>query len=218
MQVSSSHHCERTNLSKVSVLAKGQINAEWCPFAMLKVDKFGRHRRPCVKKILWLLMPSSDGLQESTHYRESRCLFQFRARMSRGLNKFCHAERTIVSMSFRSLPVEGAVVQQSSSYINYPNLPVPNRDHTCRCQAVTTVREPFSPKLPFSKGVRSMKSVSFAILRKLELADLRPCVGMSLVADAAVLKLPGILYLSGIMLPVPIPSKNKQSIAQLLPC
>ena len=28
MQVSSSHHCERTNLSKVSVLAKGQINAE----------------------------------------------------------------------------------------------------------------------------------------------------------------------------------------------
>ena len=65
-------------------------------FAMLKVDKFGRHRRPCVKKILWLLMPSSDGLQESTHYWESRCLFQFRARMSRGLNKFCHAERTIV--------------------------------------------------------------------------------------------------------------------------
>ena len=28
MQVSSSHHCERTNLSTVSVLAKGQINAE----------------------------------------------------------------------------------------------------------------------------------------------------------------------------------------------
>ena len=70
-----------------------------------------------------------------------------------------------------------------------------------------------------SRKVKSMKSVSFAILRKLEFGrHLRPCVGMSLVADAAVLKLPGILYLSGITLLVTIPSKNEQSIAQLLPC
>ena len=70
-----------------------------------------------------------------------------------------------------------------------------------------------------SRRVRSMKSVSFAILRKLEFGrHLRPCVGMSLVADAAVLKLPGLLHLSGITLLVPIPSKNEQSIAQLLPC
>ena len=34
MQVSSSHHCERTNLSTVSVLAEGQINAE-CVLASL---------------------------------------------------------------------------------------------------------------------------------------------------------------------------------------
>ena len=46
-----------------------------------------------------------------------------------------------------------------------PSLPVPSRDHTCRCQAVTTVREPKSPQLPFLQRVRSMKSVSFAMLQ-----------------------------------------------------
>ena len=95
MQVSSSHHCERTILSKVAIFERVR-SMQSVSFAMLKVDKFGRRLRRCVKKILWLLMPSSDGLQDSTHYRESRCLFQFRARMSRGLNTFCHAERTIV--------------------------------------------------------------------------------------------------------------------------
>ena len=70
MQVSTSHHCERTILSKVAIFERVR-SMQSVSFAMLKVDKFGRHRRPCVKKILWLLMPSSDGLQESTHYRES---------------------------------------------------------------------------------------------------------------------------------------------------
>ena len=39
-----------------------------------------------------------------------------------------------------------------------------------------------------------------------------------LVADAAVLRLPGILSLPRIMLPVPVPGKNEQSIEQLLRC
>ena len=39
-----------------------------------------------------------------------------------------------------------------------------------------------------------------------------------LVADAAVLKLPGILLLPGIMLPVPVQSRTEQSIEQILPC
>ena len=33
-------------------------------------------------------------------------------------------------------------------------------ENTCRCQAATTVREPFSQQFPFSQRVRSMKSVS----------------------------------------------------------
>ena len=71
-------------------------------------------------------------------------------------------------------------MQQSSSYRS----PVPNREHTCMCQAVTTVRELFSPQFPFSQRVRSMKSVSFAMLktkkelRKLEFGrHLKPCAG-----------------------------------------
>ena len=75
----------------------------------LTKPEFGRHLRPCVKKILWLLMPSSDGFQ-SSHYQESGCLFQFRTRMSRGLNKFCHAERTNIcpsSMSCKSCQLMG---------------------------------------------------------------------------------------------------------------
>ena len=39
-----------------------------------------------------------------------------------------------------------------------------------------------------------------------------------LVADAAVLRLPGLLSLPGIMLPVPVQSRNEQSIEQLLLC
>ena len=82
---------ENHSLSRVAILAKGQINEE-CLRRNADIWE-SRHCRPCIKKILWLLMPSSDGLQESSHYQESRCLFQFRARMSRGSNNFCHAGR-----------------------------------------------------------------------------------------------------------------------------
>ena len=58
------------------------------------------------------------------------------------------------------LPIAGAFVQQSSSYQS----PVPKTGHTCGCQPVNFVREPFSPQFPFSQRVRSMKSVSFAML------------------------------------------------------
>ena len=102
MQVSSSHHCERAILSTVSILAKGQINEE-CLLRNFDL-------RPCVKKILWLLMTSSDGFQESSHYQESLFLFQFRARMSRASNNFCHAGRTKIcprSKSCQSCPLNG---------------------------------------------------------------------------------------------------------------
>ena len=37
--------------------------------------------------------------------------------------------------------------------------------HKCRCQTVTTVREPFSSQFPSSPKFRSVKSVTFAILK-----------------------------------------------------
>lgn len=52
------------------------------------------------------------------------------------------------------LPIQWAFVQQSSSHHSL----VPNEEHTCRCQTVTTEREPFSPQGSFSQRVRAMKS------------------------------------------------------------
>ena len=49
-----------------------------------------------------------------------------------------------------------------------------------------------------------------------ERADL--VLGRALVADAAVRRLPGIPYLSRSTLPVPVPSRNEQSIEQILAC
>ena len=64
------------------------------------------------------------------------------------------------SMSCQSCQLMWAFMQQSSSYRS----PVPKRGHICRCQPVT-VREPFSLQFQFSPNFRSMKSVSFAMLK-----------------------------------------------------
>ena len=53
----------------------------------------------------------------------------------------------------------------SCSYPVQINRQYPTDRHRCRCQAVTTVREAFSSRFPFSQRVRSMNSVSFAMLR-----------------------------------------------------
>ena len=106
------------------------------------------------------------------------------------------------------LPIYRTCVQQSSSHSS----PVLKKGHTCGCQPVTTVRELFSPQFPFLQRVRSMKSASLTMLK----VD-KACVWQTpqtlceedcFVADAAVLRLPGILSLPGITLP---------SI-ELLPC
>ena len=109
MQVSSSDHRERTILSTGSIFAKGQINEEcvlhnvasWQSLSLADTSDLVSRR---------FLMPSSDGFQESLRYQESRCLFQFRARMCEGLNKSCHAGRANTcpsSMSFQSCQLMG---------------------------------------------------------------------------------------------------------------
>ena len=83
------------------------------------------------------------------------------------------------------------------------------------------MREPFCPQFPCSQMVRTMKSVSFATRAKkagIFQASQALCEEDSLVGDAAVLRLPGILSLPGIMLPVAVPGKNEQSIEQLSWC
>ena len=101
-------------------------------------------------------------------------------------------------------------MQQSSSYRS----PVLKKGSTCRCQPVTTVRGPFSPQFPFSQRVKSMKGVSFAILRKLELGrHLRPCVGMSFSCWCCCVT--ATSYQESRCL---FRFENEPSIKQLLPC
>ena len=87
---------------------------------------------------------------------------------------------------------------------------------------MTTVRKPVSSEFPSSPEFRSMKSVSLAMLKaEKSWAWQTPQILWwedSLVADSAVLRLRGILSLPGIMLPVPVQSRNEQSIEQLLWC
>ena len=92
------------------------------------------------------------------------------------------------------------------------------------CQAVTTVRELFSPQFPFLQRVRSEKGVSLAMFK----VD-KPCIWETLqtcceedclVADAAVLRLPGIIQsLPGISLPsIELLQCWKKSICPIVQC
>ena len=134
---------------------------------MLKAEKAWAWQTPrtlCWEE-LWLLMLLCDRLPGILLLPATRNRVAFSgSRMSRASNNFCHARRTKSSPRFNILPVlliQFAFVQQSSSHQS----PVPNIEQTCRCQAVTTVRKPFSPQFPFLQRVRSMKSVSFAMLK-----------------------------------------------------
>ena len=68
-------------------------------------------------------------------------------------------------------------------------------------------------EFPCAQRVRLIKSVSFAMWRAEKAGVFQApqplCEEDSLVAAAAVLRLPAILSLPGIMLPVPVPSKNE---------
>ena len=84
---------------------------------------------------------------------------------------------------------------------------------------MTTVRKPLSSQSPSSPEFRSMKTVSFAML-KAEKAGLWQTPQTLCQEDSwllMLLRLPGILSLPGIMLPVPVQGKNEQSIEQILP-
>ena len=142
MQVSSSDHCDRVILSTVSIFAKGQQINEEC--LICNIESW---------ESLSLLMLLCDRLPGILLLPATRNHVAFSgSRMSRASNNFCHAG--ITTTCPRSISCQSC---QS---------PVPNVEHTCRCQAVTTVTEPFSPLFPFFQRVsRSMKSVSFAMLK-----------------------------------------------------
>ena len=58
----------------------------------LKKLEFSRHLKPCVRKILWLLMLLCYGFQESCRCQESRCLFQFEQKWAEHWTNLCILE------------------------------------------------------------------------------------------------------------------------------
>ena len=92
-------------------------------------------------------------------------------------------------MPCQSCQLMWAFMRQSSSYRS----PVLKKGNTCGCQPVTTVRQPFSCQVPSSQRVRSMKSVSFGMLKAEKAWVLQTpqtlCEEDSLVSDAALVTL-----------------------------
>ena len=144
-------------------------------FAMLRAEKAGVFQTTqtlCEEDFLVAHSASGNPAVARNHFAEHQIAF---------------AMPCLSSMPCRCCSsIDGTFVQQSSSYQS----PVPNRQHTRRCQAVTTLREPFSSQSPFSQRVRSMNSVSFAMLRAEKAGVFQTtqtlCEEDSLVADAAV--------------------------------
>ena len=126
MQVSSSDYSERTILFTVSIFAIVQISEE-CVLRTVVAEKSKACQtpQPCVGKIVLLLMLLCYGFQESRRCR-NHVAFHCLASVAIYIN----------DMTF---------LRQSSSYRS----PVLKKRHTCRCQPVTTVMEPFSSQFEF---------------------------------------------------------------------
>ena len=143
-----------TMLFPVSITSKGQINVE-SPESLSLADIL----TPCFGKIVWLL-PLSDGFQESLRYQESCCSVPVQSKNEQSIEQLLpcgkNTKHPVLVKCLASLAqLMWPSLQQSSSYRS----PVLKKGQTCRCQPVTTVREPFSSQFPFSQRVRSMKSV-----------------------------------------------------------
>ena len=186
MQVSSSDHCERAILSTVSMFAKGrEINEEcllcnvesWESLSLADTSDLVSGRALVADAAVW--QASRNPI--ATSYLESRCLFRFENEPSNKTTFAMLEEQKFASCNILPvLLIQWAFVQQSSSHQS----PVPNIEQTCRCQAVTTVRQSHSlHSFHFCKGSADQWRVSPLQcwkLRKLELGrHLRPCVGKS---------------------------------------
>ena len=135
--------------------------------------------------------------------------------MSTALNNFCCAARTRICDTYASsISCQCCQLMSVCALIQFIyRSPVGKKGHPCRRQPVTTVREPCFSQLPSSPKVQS---VSFAMLKAeaawVFQAPQLLCEEDSLVADAAVWRLPGSLSLPGIMLPVPVRARMSRAL------
>ena len=169
MPVSASCHCERTFIFTLSILVKKSDQWRVSPSQCRKLRKiqFGRHLRPsfgeslscsccCVWRLPGKRLLPGITLPVSVPSKNEQSTEQF----STCWKNISTCIICASSMSCQSWQLMWAFRQQSSSYRS----PVPKRGHICRCQP-DTVREPFSLQFQFSPKCRSMKSVSFAMLK-----------------------------------------------------
>ena len=200
-QVSSSDHCERTILLQFPSSPKGQINEEcllrnvesWESLSLADTSDLVLGRALVADAAVW---QASRNLF-ATSYQESCCLFRFENEPSIKQLLPCWKNNNLPSFNILPvLPVDGAFVQQSSSHQS----PVPNIEHTCRCQTVTTAKEAFSPPCSSSlkgqideecllRNVESWESLSLADTSDLVLGRVFGCW------CCCVTGIPGILLL-----------------------
>ena len=133
-------------------------------FAMLRAENSGvfqTHETLC-QEDSWLLVLLCDCFHKSSHYQGSRMITlpnPVRSEIGQSIKQLlpCWKNKNTCpnSMSCQSCQLNGHSCS-NSVHSNHQY----QTESTCRCQAVTTVREPFSQQFPFLQRVRSMKSVS----------------------------------------------------------
>ena len=133
-------------------------------FAMLRAENAGvfqTHETLC-QEDSWLLVLLCDCFHKSSHYQGSRMITlpnPVRSEIGQSIKQLlpCWKNKNTCpnSMSCQSCQLNGHSCS-NSVHSNHQY----QTESTCRCQAVTTVREPFSQQFPFLQRVRSMKSVS----------------------------------------------------------
>ena len=206
MQVSASDHCERTIFFPVSILAK-RVSYSQC-WKLRKLE-LGRHLGPCVGKIVLLLLLLCDRFRGSCRNQESHWMFQFKAGMSRALNIIeqllpCRKNTSACasSMSFQSCRLMGRSCN-NPAYMNH--------QYWRKGRHAGISQWPLWEIHSLPSFHSRQKSVFFSMLKAEKAWAWRTPQTLSwedsLVADAAVLRLPGI------MLPVPVPGKNEQNRA-----
>ena len=162
-----------------------------------------------------------DSFQESCCYQGSGGLFQFKARMSRAFNNFLPCWKHTSTCASSSPCQFCQLIWRSCSNPVYI-------DHQSRRRGTYAgvSQWPLWENHSLTRSILEKVQINEECLLhnvessdSLSLADTSDVVlGRFLVADAAVRGLPGILLLPGIMLPVPVQSKNEQSIQQILTC
>ena len=181
----------------------------------LRKLEFGRHLRPCCGKSLICWCCCVIATQESCLYQKSRCLFWFRARMSRALKNFFRAGRTSTGASSMSCQSCQLMWRSCSNPVHIDHQYWRKDRHAGGSQWPWWENHSLPSFHPRRRSDQWRVSPSqCAELKKLEFGrHLKPCFWeepylLMLLCDRHA----GILSLSEIALPVLVSSKDEQTL------